>query len=43
MVGLSEKAGLDDDSQLRPCEYFDLIAGSSTGGSVTSILCCDLY
>ena len=35
---LKNIAGLDDDVVLRPCEVFDLIVGTSTGGIIATML-----
>ena len=32
MNALENKAGVTSPRPLRPCDYFDLIAGTSTGG-----------
>ncbi|CAF9915151.1 MAG: Kinesin light chain 3 [Alectoria fallacina] len=34
MINLGTKMGLSPNEPIRPCDYFDLIAGTSTGGSV---------
>jgi len=35
MAQLRLKLGLDDDDdELRPCDFFDLICGTSTGGLI---------
>ena len=36
---LGTKGGQPPNQPFRPCDYFDLIAGTSTGGSVESFRC----
>jgi patatin-like phospholipase/acyl hydrolase len=38
MAQLCLKLGLDDDAQIRPCDFFDLICGTSTGGLIALML-----
>jgi patatin-like phospholipase/acyl hydrolase len=38
MTQLRLKLSLDDDAQLHPCDFFDLICGTSTGGLIALML-----
>jgi patatin-like phospholipase/acyl hydrolase len=35
---LHRKAGIEEDKPFRPCEHFDIIAGTSTGGLIAIML-----
>lgn len=39
MIALAREIGQPPNQSLCPCEYFDLMAGTSTGGSVERYLC----